>query len=132
MLPEIESELQDLVRILKEEVPALAQVRVYGSYESGKWNQDKSDIDLVCITLDSSYSVQKDVEYLEYSKIENIKRRNLRKRIYSKFKGNYKDRISIGILTPGDLKKLWNYSEGRGPLGKNMLNGRLLYKNPAR
>lgn len=133
---EVERELEQLVEILTEVVPQLKEVRVFGSYNDGNWNPETSDVDIFVEMRNEDLSFYKDrIERNDqwfYGSEESGQRKEIRKNILGKFNTmnpTYKDRFSIHLLTRGDLDKMWDIDEGKGPIGKNMKSGRLLYSN---
>ncbi len=133
---QVEIELEKLVGIIKKVVPSLTEVRVFGSYNNGNWNPEKSDIDIYVEMRNEDLSFYKDRTEIKdswfYGSEESGQRKEIRKNIREKFNTmnpTYKDRFSIHLLTRGDLDKMWNMDEGKGPIGKNVKQGRLLYSN---
>ncbi|MBU0898330.1 MAG: nucleotidyltransferase domain-containing protein [Nanoarchaeota archaeon] len=128
-IEQIENELKQLVSVLERVIPALEEVRVFGSYENGNWNPDRSDIDIFVLTNDENFYSKKDTQFVlsDYTEHESKQRKKLRKLILENFSGNYKDKLSLHIYTPTDVEDVQGVDEGKGDLGKNIKNGRLLY-----
>ena len=131
MINEIEKGLEELIGILKSEIPLLKEVRVFGSYENGNWKPKKSDIDIFVLTLNEYYSCfDKLISLRDYSTIESKQREGLRKKINGGLTGQYKNKFAIHIVSRKDLKHLIGNNPGKGDVGRNMLRGRLLYSDP--
>ena len=125
----VETELKQLTNVLIEEIPSLLDVRVFGSYNNGNWDEKKSDIDLLVLLNDEDYYSKKDVKRcLDYNIVESELRRSLRERIKEKLTGEYSDRFSLYLCTPTDIANLSLFALSRGNLGENMIEGRLIYK----
>ncbi len=129
--PRVEKELEQLVSVITEVVPQLTEVRVFGSYHDGKWNPETSDIDVFVETGDENLSL-----YNYRRKVWDWTRAIPRQRIQETFQARvnrlsfkYRDRFHIQLLTPSDVTEIFYRDEGKGPIGKNMKNGRLLYSN---
>src|SRR6056297_2539354 len=96
---EIEREIPLLVEILKDEVPSLNEIRLFGSYNRKDWHPKFSDVDIFVETNDEFYSVNKDTQKIPpggfhpYGAIaESRQRKDIRRRVSDKteyFKGNY-------------------------------------------
>ncbi|MEK6918175.1 MAG: nucleotidyltransferase domain-containing protein [Nanoarchaeota archaeon] len=128
---EIEKELPNIVRVLKDVVPSLSEVRVFGSYLGDDWLPGKSDVDLFVEIGDENYSVRKGMISLpNYYQIENKLRQDVRSKILGNINQEVGGRFKFHLLSAGDVKAYWNYEEGnRGPMGKSMKSGRLLYSS---
>ena len=132
---EIEEGLNNLVYVLSETISSLNQVRVFGSYNNGNWKLEKSDVDIFVKVDDEYYSYLKHRIKNSHSDfpifLESEQRGRLRKRIMEEFPKEtrgFMARFHPHILSNYDLKKMWNLDElGRGPIGKNMARGKLLY-----
>ena len=127
---DVEDYLPILVEVIKNEIPALKEVRVFGSYlNEGKWNPEKSDIDIFVEVGDENYSVRKDMQELPgYRAIENKQRQGIRFKIKKEIPKEYRDRFNIHLLSSDDVKVYSDYEENeRGLIGKSMKKGRLLY-----
>ena len=127
----VERELSDLVCVLTQTVPLLYSVRVFGSYESDRWNHEKSDVDVGVITRDETLSLSKDCSefydgFTEVSR-ESPQRAELRNRIKDQLNGTYKDRFSLALCSRRDVRELMFQGDGRGYIGLNILRGRRLY-----
>ncbi len=131
---DIEKEIPILVENIKQDVPALKEVRVFGSYLTNKWNPEKSDVDIFVEIDDENYSVRKDTQKLpEYREIESKQREGIRLKIKENIPKRYRDLFNLHLLSSGDVRVYWNYEEeGRGPMGKTMKKGRLLYKKQSK
>ena len=53
---QVERELEKLVSIIQEVIPSVNEIRVFGSYNNGNWNPEKSDVDVFVETADEDYS----------------------------------------------------------------------------
>jgi len=103
MIHEVETDLEELVAVLKESMPKLREVRLFGSYNNGNWNPETSDID-IGILIDG-------LNAGEYSI----------KEIGNKLKGSYRNRFQIFVCTRWGWES--NYSTFNA-----MRSGRLLYR----
>ena len=129
----VEEGLNNLVYALKETIPSLKQVRVFGSYNNGNWDPERSDVDVFVRVGDERYSYLKHGKFNENLVFrESEDRKMLRQRIMDHFFGDtleFKERFHPHILSENDLKEMWNLDKGKGPIGKNMSKGRLLYSS---
>ncbi len=125
---EVEIELDKLVDVLKTEIPSLFEVRVFGSYNNGNWDKERSDIDIFVLLTDENYYSKKSVRNYDYTSLESELREELRGRIKKRFKSKYSRRVSLYLCTPADAERLRFVNDGRGNFGENMLEGRLIYK----
>lgn len=133
---QVENELEKLVSILTEVVPQLKEVRVFGSYNNGNWNPEKSDVDVFVETSNSDYSRKKFL--IKYSWIpflpildihESSERKNMRKEIMQKL-GNNPSELSINFFSSDDVQIFReNYRSVMIDIIKAMKSGRLLYQN---
>ncbi len=129
----IEAELSQLVNILVRTVPSLKSVRVIGSYNNGNWNPEKSDIDMIILTNDKLYSYRRDRREISdgtscgWIEKESVQREELATKIKDQMTGKHKDKFSLSIITPKDLRHMFFIDEGRGYIGLNFATGRLLY-----
>ena len=121
---QVEKELQELTGIIRKKTPwnLVNEIRVYGSYNNGNWDPEKSDIDIfVEINKD-------DPRYITFLYEHTSK---ITREVLKIMKGQYKNRFSIQVYYEGLVKEIWDKDIGRGPgLGRDMKNGRLLYKKP--
>ncbi|MEK6933000.1 MAG: nucleotidyltransferase domain-containing protein [Nanoarchaeota archaeon] len=123
----LEKELNVLVEVLKKEIPSLLEVRVFGSYNNGNFNREKSDIDIFVLLGDEKYSVYNVRRMLDsYKDIESNQRQSLRKKLINRIASN---KISFYILTLENLLHLVGIDEGRGDIGRSMVSRRLLYRS---
>jgi len=123
----VEAELEKLISAARKFAPSLREIRIFGSYNKGEWDSEKSDVDVFIEIGDEYYSEIRDGQWFPDYRTESKQRQKIRCEIMSFMDGNYKDRFSVHILSPNDIKRLWNYDAGKGPIGKNMKIGRLLY-----
>jgi predicted nucleotidyltransferase len=124
----IETDIQNLIGVLVKTIPALQQVRVFGSYGTPKWDEKRSDVDLVVVINNEYYSMDKDIQHHNDCLCsESRQRKDLRLRISNQFQNNY--RIKLHMITPKDILVLSKTNEGRGYIGIEMMKGRLLYNS---
>ena len=125
---EADIDIKFLTEAIKHAVPSLQEVRVFGSYNNGNWKREKSDIDIFVLIADEYFSSYRDREAFGYYQIiESKQRREIRKNIKNSYRGNHFDMFQIFLCTPKDLEYLKKRDEGKGFIGINMMNGRLLY-----
>jgi predicted nucleotidyltransferase len=123
----VEFELVRLVDVLRDIIPSLNQVRVFGSYHKGGWVPPKSDVDVLALFNDERYSVDYGSTDDGYGTIAGKNWKSVRRAVDERFQSEID--FSIHLCTPGDVNHLWNYQErGKGRLGKSMMQGRLLYQ----
>ena len=122
---QVEKELEKLVGILTEIVPQLTEIRVFGSYNNGNWNEKTSDIDIFVETEDEDYSLHGNHDPLGRIILRAKIVKGMNKTINRKYKG----RLGIHLLSVEDMEKL----KGLAPQGNymrcNMKSGRLIYQN---
>ena len=121
----VENELGVLVDILQREVPPLEEVRIFGSYNRGDWNPEKSDVDVFALTGDESYFVGRT---FSYGVGLSDKQLALRKTLDDEL-GEFKERISLHLCTLGDVEIMKRESS---QLLERMQNGRLIYSKKAK
>lgn len=102
----VERELVQVVESLREIIPSLQEVRVYGSYQDGNWNLKKSDIDIFVVVNNSAETL---------GDKETFKKK-LREGYYSRF--------HFCIMFNGDYQ---NLLRGGSSIVEVMSKGRLLY-----
>jgi len=117
--PHIESELRRLVDIAKAEIPLLSRVTVFGSYNKGGWDPEKSDVDVMI-------EVEDGIKIYPCSSSGTLGYINRTLRIATLTEA-LDPRIDYAIFNKPTIKYIWNRDEGKGSLGKNMSEGRLLY-----
>lgn len=115
---EVERGLNRLVEVAKRQIPLLSEIRVFGSYVNGNWNPEMSDVDVMVETGD---------EDLSRSKWYTYYRRFISSRFINEMTQGSCSRIDALLFSKGDLMVCWNENGGKGPIGKNMKSGRLLY-----
>ena len=123
----IEKELEELVALIVETTPSglINEIRLFGSYNNGNWDPEKSDIDIF-VEINRKHREYADHwnsnSYAGSSSVES--------NALGKFKGEFKDRFQISVINDESMPFLLEYDRGRGPgLGKEMKSGRLLYQN---
>ncbi|MBR9676669.1 hypothetical protein GOV04_00820 [Candidatus Woesearchaeota archaeon] len=133
MLQQIEQNLEKLTSIAISEIPSLLEVRVFGSYQNGKWNPEKSDIDIFMLLADESYSWRRNRRikhfYDYWTTKESLQRGNLRNELKEKLENNeFWQRLSLHIATLTDMDRSIGSDEGKGDVGRNIYKGRELYR----
>jgi predicted nucleotidyltransferase len=123
MIDEIERWLEEITLILKANIIELKEIRVFGSYENGFWNPEKSDIDIFVLTSYENYS-NLDKAILLHNSFSI-----LRKKTDVNLTNEYTKRFGFHIVSKKELERLVGKNTGRGDIGRSMLNGRLLYSN---
>ena len=127
---QVERNLEKLVGVLVNIVPQLTEVRVFGSYNNGTWDCEKSDIDVLVEMADEHYSRYKDRREGNFQgeSLESVQRIELKEGIGKKIKNSpYEKRFSIHLLSMEDVKKLSAHYEGNFVLDAK--SGRPLYSN---
>jgi len=122
---EVERELEQLVDTIIDIVPSVKEVRVFGSYITGGWNPQESDVDVFVESDDEFYSVFIPTPF-KLGQRDKIKERLTRRMSEENWNYNFE----VHWFTSKDVKRLSMRNQGRGSLGKNMKSGRLLYPSP--
>ena len=118
--PLVERSLEKAVNALETLIPSLIQVRVFGSYNNGDWNPEKSDIDLFVLARSKQFNPDTTMS----------RSRFLEQELHLKFEELMKgtdERFHVCIMSPDCLRAIFWKDRGRGPIGIAMTNGRLLY-----
>lgn len=129
----IERDIEKLVDVCKKVIPSLSEIRVFGSYNNGNWNPEKSDVDIFVETSDEEYSRYGDCENGVFPLFESKQRRKIRsklvKEVYKAKQNGTK--FSVHFYSQNDVVRLSIPEKhfGRGSLGINMKCGRLLCQN---
>lgn len=105
--PKVEREIEELVRVAKEVIPSIKEIRLFGSYNNGNWNPESSDID-----------INIEIASKNYSEING----NIYKRIREKLNGEYKDRFNIFFCTHPVKWSIFNLNNARVLYRNNLLN----------
>ena len=103
MIKEVEKDLEELVKALKESMPKLVEVRLFGSYNNDNWNPETSDIDVGVLIEGINAS--------EYPFAE----------VRDKLTGAYRNRLQVFVCTH------WAWESDYSTFNA-MRNGRLLYR----
>ena len=115
----IERELERLVEVARKVVPQLIEIRVFGSYNNGNWDPEKSDVDVFVETGDERYSSNRNIG----------DRIDLREQIRQRFSGISTNRFSIHLFSFSDVKR-GTLNQNNGYASNFIIsakNGRLLY-----
>jgi len=129
MKNKFDNDLERLIEVSKSTIPSLKELRLFGSYNTEKWREKYSDIDVMALLFDENFSFKKDRIYGGYFIYESPQRKKLRERISKNFSEEFNEKLSLHIVTLSDMTKLIGLDEGRGDIGRNMYKGRLLYRN---
>ena len=120
-MEKVEEELEQLVELALDVIPSVREIRVFGSYESGNWNPEKSDVDVLVETSDELYSAF-------MSKHCKSQREEIRNEFIRKMdQADLHYRFEVHWFTADDVRRLSMRNQGRGSLGLNMKSGRLIY-----
>ena len=122
---QIEKELEQLVDAIIEIVPSVNEIRVFGSYITGSWNPQESDVDVFVESNDEFYSFFIPTAF-NLGQRNKIKQRLTRRMSEETWDYNFE----VHWFTSEDVKRLSIRNQGRGSLGRNMKSGRLLYPKP--
>lgn len=128
----IERELERLVQIAKETIPRLVEIRIFGSYNNGNWNPNKSDVDVfiqvrgiggICpYYKHQTYDMDQDM-YDRFFPHELFERE-----VQSRLSKDLRLKFDIKVLDWRDVIEYSDESKGKGRgVAKDMISGRLLY-----
>ncbi|TKJ16937.1 hypothetical protein CEE44_00165 [Candidatus Woesearchaeota archaeon B3_Woes] len=107
-VPDVELVLEELVDSMKENWPLLREVRVFGSYNTDRWDPERSDIDLYVLIGGSNAAAYSTRELMKTLKVPR------------------KNKLELHIYTPYSSPTTINM--GRGDMKTNREAGRLLYR----
>ena len=127
---QVEKELEKLVSVITEIVPSLKEIRVFGSYNNGNWNPEKSDVDVYVETEDENLSYYKHRPKLALMFYDNESRQ--RRRLIEDIKKYYLPTTNFDIQLAskedfGWLNETFDKKKGEHSLGESIKSGRLLY-----
>ncbi|HJZ18657.1 MAG TPA: nucleotidyltransferase domain-containing protein [Candidatus Nanoarchaeia archaeon] len=127
---QVERELEKLVSIIQEVIPSVNEIRVFGSYNNGNWNPEKSDVDVFVETADEDYSRMRFFfNFFPIIPYESNKRKGIRKEIFQKLGAN-PNRLSMNFFSSSDVQIFReNYRSNMICVIESMKSGRLLYQN---
>jgi predicted nucleotidyltransferase len=122
---EVERELEELVELILDSIPSVKEVRVFGSYFTGGWNPQTSDVDVFVESDNKLYSA------FVPSRFDYGQRQNVQIKFTVKMtQKNFSYPFEVHWFTSEDVDRLSMRNHGRGSLGRNMKAGRLLYSQP--
>ena len=124
---QVERELEKLVGVLVDVVPQLTEVRVFGSYNNGNWNPEKSDVDVFIETGDEAYAALDAEDIRQFTRRRALKTITMKKIVA--LSERYETIFDLEFYTMGEIKRTFEVIDVRGSLAKNMKSGRLLYQN---
>ena len=122
---QVERELEKLVGVLVDVVPQLTEVRVFGSYNNGNWNPEKSDVDVFIETGDEAYAALDAEDIRQFTRRRALKTITMKKIVA--LSERYETIFDLEFYTMGEIKRTFEVIDVRGSLAKNMKSGRLLY-----
>jgi predicted nucleotidyltransferase len=121
----VEVELGKLVELILDSIPAVKEVRIFGSYITGGWNPQISDVDVFVESDNELYSV-----FLP-SRFDYGQRQKTQEEFTLRMtQKNFSSPFEVHWFTSEDVNRLSMRDQGRGSLGRNMKAGRLLYSLP--
>lgn len=126
----VEEELGHLVRLAKQVVPRLTEIRVFGSYHNGNWNPEKSDIDVFVQMRGGQifpyYKYQTyDMDDEAYNRV--FPHRRYEQAISSGIDEDIRSRFDIHVFSFRDVLEFRGKKCPQGGIAKTMKRGKLIY-----